>query len=226
MDLPPLSCPVTIRLLGMGRLLLKSAHRLMALLFSGFRFVQQAGDGVVALCRGEGQRGLAAFVFRFGVGALVDEEFDDGFGSASGNGDVERRIARIVRCANIETERHQKPDGFHRFFVAPLIVGRRGGTAITPTQSGGEPHRVGAIRHGEFWIRSSGNQRAHHFNVAGLCGAKERRRAFAQCGIAGRVMAFQNGLFQTAVGIRSMFEQLASTGVRARSWLPAPRPVA
>ena len=113
----------------------------------------------------------------------------------------------------------QETDGLHGFFVAPLIVGRRSGAAVAPAQSGGEQQRVGAVRHGDFRVRSSGHQSAHHFNVAGLCRAKERRRAFAQRRIAGCVMALHNGLLQPEVRIRATWRATSSRD-RRRSSVP------
>src|SRR5262245_41712904 len=82
---------------------LAGSRAIEAVLFSGFRFAQQTCDGLVALCGRDLPRCLAAFVLRFGVCTLVDEEFDDGFGAAPRDGNVECRIARIIRYANIET---------------------------------------------------------------------------------------------------------------------------
>src|SRR5678815_4991056 len=94
---------------------------------------------------------------------------------------MERRIAVVVRGVNIETQREQVADRLDGLFIASLIIRRRGRTAVTPSESGGEQQRIGSTaRHRDLWIRASGHKSAHHFNVSGFCRAKERCNALAQ----------------------------------------------
>src|SRR5690606_19094142 len=90
---------------------------------------------------GEIERGLAAVVRDARIRTGLDQEADDRFGAAAGEGGMQRRVAIRVLPVDIEAEVEQQAERLDRFVVAALVERRREGAAVTPAEAGGVRER-------------------------------------------------------------------------------------